>query len=106
MSGIDSIMQDSNHDDATVHSRRPVHRLRRHGCSDWEESEDISDDDVGPGAQVESHAVTACGPASGEQCFVTETLVEDAGYAYEVCGCLLVGGRLQCARYRKLELTA
>ena len=79
---IDRIMHGSYYDDAPIHSRRPVHRLRRHRRPDRKESEDICNDDVGPGAQVEGHAVAACRPAAGEQGFVAETLIEDAGYAY------------------------
>ena len=75
VSGIDDVMHGSHYDDAPIYSRRPVHSLRRHRRSDREESEDVRNDDVGPGAQVEAHAVAACGPAAGEQGFVTETLV-------------------------------
>ena len=85
MSGMDDVMHGSHDDDAAIHSRRPVHRLRRHRRSDWEESEDVRNDNVGPRAQVEGHAVAACGPAAGEQGFAAEALVEDAGYAYEIC---------------------
>lgn len=82
MPGIDHIMHGSNYNDSSIHSRRPVHRLGRDRRFDREESEDVCNDNVGPRAQVEGHAVAACGPASGEQGFVAEALVEDAGYAY------------------------
>ena len=100
MPGINEVMQDGDHDNASVHGRRPVHRLRCHGCSDREESEDIGDDNVAGSNQVESHAVAACGPSAGEQSLVAETLVEDTADAYDICDvvskCQEVG--LQCAR--------
>jgi len=82
MPGIDHVMHGSHYDDAAIDSRRPVHHLRCHRRPDREESEDVRDDDIGPRAQVEGHAVAACGPAAGEQGLVAEALVEDAGYAY------------------------
>lgn len=48
-------------------------------------SKDVGDDDVAPGAQVKDDAVAAGEPAAGEQGLVAETLVEDAGHAYEIC---------------------
>lgn len=84
MPGIDEVMQDGDYDDASVHGRRPVHRFRRHGRSDREESEDVGDDDVRESNQVESHAVASCGPAAGEQGLVAEALVEDAADAYDI----------------------
>lgn len=87
VSGIDDIMHGSNHDDAPIHSRSPIHGFRRHGCSDWEESEDVGDNHIGPGDQVEGHAVTSCGPATGEQGLVAEPLVEDAADAHDIWWC-------------------
>ena len=84
MPGIGDIMHGSNQDDASIHSRSPIHGFRRYGRSDWEESEDVSDDDVGPGDQVEGHTVASCGPAAGEQGLVAETLVEDAADAHDI----------------------
>jgi hypothetical protein len=84
VSGIDDIMHGSNHYNAPVHSRSPVHGFSRHGRSDREESEDVGDDHVGPGDQVESHAVPACGPAAGEQGLVTKPLVQDAADAHDI----------------------
>ena len=82
MSGINEVVHGSHYDDAPIYNRRPVHSFRRYRRSYREESEDVRNDDVGPGAQVEAHTVAACRPAAGEQGFVTETLVEYAGYAY------------------------
>lgn len=87
MSGIDDIMYGSNHDDTPTHSRSPIHGFRRYGRPDWEGSKDVGDDDVGPGDQVEGHAVASCGPAAGEQGFVAETLVEDTADAHDIWWC-------------------
>ena len=87
VSGIDNIMHSSNHDNSSIHSRSPVHGFRRHGRSDREKSEDVGDYDVGPGDQVEGHAVASCGPAAGEQGIVAETLVQDAADAHDIWWC-------------------
>lgn len=100
MSGIDGIMQDSDYDDATIYGRRPIHSLCRHGRSNREEGEDVSDDNVRPSEKVEGHAISSCGPASGQQGFSAEALVEDAADAHQVW--LVVSrcqeGGCQCVR--------